>query len=108
MGVPKNLRVVPSPDPIGHFGTPWRPFWIFETVIEGMIESKNLFSESLSVGPITYGLFHFHTPSAMLDLGDGEVLQAVRHCRRCKAGIYLWSYILCMLIGHAGSLGISA
>ena len=47
-----------------------------------MIKSKNLFSESLSVGPITYGLFYFLTPSALLDLAGGEVLQAVRHCRR--------------------------
>ena len=34
------------PDPVGHFEAPWWPFWIFEVLIEGMIESKNLFSES--------------------------------------------------------------
>ena len=47
-----------------------------------MIESKNLFSESWSVGPITLGLIYFHIPSAMLDLAGSEVLQAVRRCRR--------------------------
>ena len=42
----KNLGVDTFPDPIGHFGTPFQPFWIFEVLIEGMIELKNLFSES--------------------------------------------------------------
>ena len=46
MGAPKDLGVDPFPDPVGHFGAPWRPFWIFEVLIEGMIESKNLFCES--------------------------------------------------------------
>ena len=57
---------------------PRRPFWIFEVLIEGMIKSKNLFSESWLEGPITYDL----TPSAILDKAGGEVLQAVRHCRQ--------------------------
>ena len=47
-GVPKNLGVDPFPDPIGHFVAPWRPFWIFEVLKEGMIESKNLSNESCS------------------------------------------------------------
>ena len=41
-----NLGLDPFPEPVGHFGAPWRPFWIFEVLIEGMMESKNLFSES--------------------------------------------------------------
>ena len=45
-GAPQNLGVDPYPVPVGHFGAPWRPFWIFEVLIEGMIESKKLFSES--------------------------------------------------------------
>ena len=44
-GAPKNPGVDPFPDPVGHFGAPWWPFWIFEVVIEGMIKSKNLFSK---------------------------------------------------------------
>ena len=32
------LRVDPFPDPVGHFGAPWWPFWIFEVLIEGMVE----------------------------------------------------------------------
>ena len=45
-GAPKNLGVVPFPVPVGHFGAPWRPFWIFEFLIDGIIKSKNLFCES--------------------------------------------------------------
>ena len=37
-GAPQNLGVDPFPDPVGHFGAPWRPFWIFEVLIEGMVE----------------------------------------------------------------------
>ena len=40
-----NLGLEPFPDPVGHFEAPWWPFWIFEVLIEGMVESKNLFSE---------------------------------------------------------------
>ena len=28
------------------FWGPWQPFWIFEAIIEGMVETKNLLSES--------------------------------------------------------------
>ena len=49
----KKLGVNPFPDPVGHFWTPWRAFWIFEVLIEGMIKSKNLFSKSCLGGPIT-------------------------------------------------------
>ena len=42
----KNLGFDPFPDPVGHFEAPWWPFWIFEVLIEGMVESKNLFNES--------------------------------------------------------------
>ena len=52
-GAPKNLGVDHFPDPVGKFGALWRLFWIFEGLIEGMIEPKNLFSESWSEGPIT-------------------------------------------------------
>ena len=27
-GAPKNLGVDTFPDPVGHFGAPWWPFWI--------------------------------------------------------------------------------
>ena len=27
-GAPKNLWVDPFPDPIGHFGVPWQPFFL--------------------------------------------------------------------------------
>ena len=45
-GAPKNLGVDQFPGPVGHFGAPLQPFWIFEVLIEGMMESKNLFSKS--------------------------------------------------------------
>ena len=41
-----NRGLDPFPDPVGHFGAPWPPFWILEVLIEGMMESKNLFSKS--------------------------------------------------------------
>ena len=41
--MPKNLD--PFPEPVGHFGASWQPFWIFEVLIEEMIESKNLFDK---------------------------------------------------------------
>ena len=53
MGTPKNLWVDLFSDPVGHFGAPWKPFWIFEVFTEVMIESKNLFCESWSEDPIT-------------------------------------------------------
>ena len=30
--MPKNLGVHTFPDPVGHFGAPWRPFWILQAV----------------------------------------------------------------------------
>ena len=40
--VPKTVGLHLFPDPVGHFGAPWRPFQIFEVLEEGMIESKKL------------------------------------------------------------------
>ena len=77
-----NLGLDAFPDFVGHFGAPWRPFWIFEVLIEGMIESKNLFGKSWLEGPITWDLTHFRIPSPTLDKAGGEVLQAVQRCRR--------------------------
>ena len=31
-GVPKNIGVGTFPDPFGHFGAPWWPFWILQAV----------------------------------------------------------------------------
>ena len=28
-----NLGLDPFPDPVGHFGAPWRPFWISRPLI---------------------------------------------------------------------------
>ena len=53
MGAPKNQEVGTYSDPISHFGAPLQPFWIFEVLIEGMIESKDLLSKSCSGGQIT-------------------------------------------------------
>ena len=30
--MPKNLRVDTFPDPVGHFGAPWQPYWILHAV----------------------------------------------------------------------------
>ena len=72
-----NLGLDPFPDPVGHFEAPWWPFYIFEVLKEGMIESKNLFSESWSEGPITEGLTYIRTPSAIW------IEWAGRCCGRC-------------------------
>ena len=42
-GVPKNRGAQPFPDPVGHFGAPGQPFWIFAVLEDGMIESKTYF-----------------------------------------------------------------
>ena len=75
----KNLGFDPFPDPVGHFWATWRPFWIQQAVsecprrrqagifftfslfsplsrpflIEGVLGSKNLFSQSGWKWPIT-------------------------------------------------------
>ena len=36
----QKSRGRPILDPIDHFRVPWRPFWNFEFLIEGVIESK--------------------------------------------------------------------
>ena len=43
---PNDIELDPFPDPVSHFGAPWRPFWIFQFLIEGVLGSKNLFSKS--------------------------------------------------------------
>ena len=30
--MPKNFRLVTFPDPVGHFGAPWRPYWILHAL----------------------------------------------------------------------------
>ena len=45
-GSAQNQMADPFPDPVGHFGTSWQSFGMFEVLKEGIIESKNLFSES--------------------------------------------------------------
>ena len=80
MGVPKNLGEDTFPDLVGYFGAPWRPFWIFEVLIEGMIKSKNSFSKSWLEGPIIKDLNSFQTLSAILDQVGGAALQPVSEC----------------------------
>ena len=64
---PKNLGLDRFPDPVCHFGVLWRPFWIFEVLIEGMIESKYFFFKRCLEGPITWGLTYLQTPLVILD-----------------------------------------
>ena len=67
-GAPNNLGF--NPDSVRHLGAPWWPFQIFwrwyHVLIEGVLGSKNLFSESCSEWPITYVYTPFQTPSAIL------------------------------------------
>ena len=44
-GAPKKPEINPFPDPVGHFEATWLQVLIFEVLIEGRMESKNLFSQ---------------------------------------------------------------
>ena len=45
MGTPNDLGLDPFLDPVGPFGAPRGPFWIFEVLIEGMRKFEtNLFA----------------------------------------------------------------
>ena len=52
--MPKNLGVNIFPDPVGHFGAHWRPFWILQVMQR----------------------------CGRCDVAGVAALQAVRHCRR--------------------------
>ena len=49
-GAPKNLGVNPFADTVGNFEAFCRPFWIFEVIIEGMIEFKKCVLQKLIGG----------------------------------------------------------
>ena len=36
--VAQNIGLYPFPDPVGHFGSPWWPFWIFKVLKQAMVE----------------------------------------------------------------------
>ena len=68
----QKYRSKPFSRPHRPFWGPWQPFLIFEALIEGMIESENLFSKSWSEVPITKSLTSLHTPSAILGPPGGH------------------------------------
>ena len=56
-GAPNNLGLDPFPDPVGHFGPPWRPFCVSRNSDwskYGVLGSKNLFRESCLQRPYYY------------------------------------------------------
>ena len=60
-----NLGLDPFPDPVGHFGAPWRPFCISRPLIGRVLGSKTLFSESdsnLGLDPFQDPVAHFGAP----------------------------------------------
>ena len=61
---------------------PWPPFWIFEVLIEGMIESKNWFSQSWSEGLITSDPVRNFGLSGWWGVAGSSALQAVSECPR--------------------------
>ena len=65
---PKNLGAHHFPDPIGNFGALWWPFWIFEVLEEGMMESKKIFSKRYSGGPNNIGFDLFPDPVGHFEL----------------------------------------
>ena len=38
--IPKNQGVDTFPDPVGHFGAPWRPFWMLQAVSKCPLRSQ--------------------------------------------------------------------
>ena len=87
-----NLCLHSFPDPVCHFVAPWWPFRIFwrwyHVLIEGVLGSKNLFSESRSEWPITYVYTPFQTPSAICgplvaisDFLKVNIRCCVQHCK---------------------------
>ena len=63
--MPNNLGLDPFPDPVGHFGAPWRPFCISRPLIGRVLGSKTLFSESdsnLGLDPFQDPVGHFGAP----------------------------------------------
>ena len=95
--MPDKLVKVPTfPDPFSKFSNQTTAILDFGTsvgvvyfLIEGMLVSKNLFSESCSQCPKTYGWTppRPHCPfweplAAILDFAGGAALQAVSECPR--------------------------
>ena len=77
-----NLGLDPFPDPVGHFGLPWQPFWISRPLIgwkSGMLGSKNLFSESCSQHPITIEKW-----SPFFDLGGPRLVCLPPKTKSCS------------------------
>ena len=75
--MPKNLGVITFPDPVGHFGAPWRPLWIFEVLIEGMIESKNLETEA------SLQMLRIEFPSAPIIMGADKNSMDIKPLLSC-------------------------
>ena len=64
-GAPNNLGLDPFPDPVGHFGAPWRPFWISRPLIGRNTRSaqiKKLIQQKLTGAPNNLGLDPFPDP----------------------------------------------
>ena len=83
---PRKPGVDLFPDTVEHFRPPWGLFWIFLVLIEGIIESKILFRESLSN---TLGMDFFPDTATILNLAGVGEMQAVNKCPwHYYAGIY--------------------
>ena len=82
-----NLGLDPFPDPVGHFGAPWRPLWIFRPLIARNKRSaliKKLILRKLFGMPINLGLGPFPDPVGHVAAPWWPiwVLQSVRQCSR--------------------------
>ena len=78
MEAPKILGVDAFQNLVGNFGAPWRPFWIFEVLIKGTIESKT-YEKKFFRGSNNIGCDLFPDPKGHFGLSKagGEVLQTL-------------------------------
>ena len=75
-----NLGLDPFPDPVGHFGAPWQPFWILQVFYVSHRRSawiKNPILRKLFRAPNNLGLDPFPDPvgpfGAILDFAGGSM-----------------------------------
>ena len=80
-----NLVLDPFPDPVGHFGAPWQPFWISRPLIGRNTRSARIkklillkwlkMANNLGLDPFPDSVGHFGAPSQLL-----RILHVVLWC----------------------------
>ena len=55
--MPKNLGVDTFPDPVRHFGAPWRPLWILQA---GIIHPHHYIADTITIIKDLKLILHLH------------------------------------------------